>query len=359
MTSPRRWLTMAMLLILCAGLNTGLSGCQAGYYMHLARGHGELMRARTPVEQVLSDPDTPAAVRERLARTEAMLVFAEQELALPVDDAYRTYVALERGFVVWNLFAAPEFSLSPRTWCFPVAGCTSYRGFFDLERAEREAERLRARGYDVYGGGAIAYSTLGWFADPLTTPMLSGNEAQVADLLFHELAHRRFYLRGDTRFNESLATTVGREGARRWLAAHGDPTLIDDITLSAALRAQVLALVSEARADLARLYASEDDPERLRAGKAAVQSQLRDRFDAAREAEPALGRYANWFAGPLNNAQLNTFSDYNDWVPSFDALLLDCGGQWSCFWREVERIAALPAEQRIVVMEALRDLQDD
>lgn len=332
-----------------------LAGCQAGYYLHLARGHSELMRARTPVQDVVADPATPAALRERLQRSEEMLVFAETALDLPVGNAYRTYVPLEQGHVVWNLVAAPEFSLTPHTWCFPIAGCASYRGFFDMARAEREAERLREQGYDVYGGGAIAYSTLGWFADPLTTPMLAGNDAQVADLLFHELAHRRFYLRGDTRFNESLATSVGQEGARRWLAAEGDPALIGEVTQVTALRGMVLVMVEHTRAELAALYASDAGDAAMRTGKAQAQARLRDRFDAAREQVPALGRYAGWFAGPLNNAQLAGFSDYNEWVPAFDAILLRCGGQWPCFWHEVERIAALPAEQRIVVMEALND----
>ncbi|MBZ2189758.1 aminopeptidase [Alcanivorax sp. JB21] len=336
-----------------AALMACLSGCQAGYYLHLAKGHTDLMRERVPVARVLADPQTPAALRERLQRADDMLVFAETALALPVDDAYRTYVALERGFVVWNLFAAPAYSLTPKTWCFPVAGCTSYRGFFDLERAAREAEALRQQGYDVYEGGAVAYSTLGWFADPLTTPMLAGDDAQIADLLFHELAHRRFYLKGDTRFNESLATSVGREGARRWLARHGDPALVVDMRQSERLRQQMLSLVAEAREALAILYDSESDEAVLAAGKAAVQAQLRRSFELAKEDEPALARYARWFAGPLNNAQLNTFSDYNQWVSGFDAVLLRCGGGWGCFWQEVERIAALPAQQRTRVMQQL------
>lgn len=335
-----------------------LSGCQAGYYLHLAKGHTDLMRERVPVAEVLADPQTPVAVRERLRRTEDMLVFADTELALPVGDTYRTYVALERSAVVWNLFAAPAYSLTPLTWCFPVAGCTSYRGFFDLERAAREAEALREQGYDVYQGGAVAYSTLGWFADPLTTPMLAGNEAQVADLLFHELAHRRFYLKGDTRFNESLATSVGQEGARRWLAAEGDPGLMADRVLADRLRQRVLTWVAEAREALAILYDSDADEAALASGKATVQAQLRASFEQARQDEPALDRYAGWFAGPLNNAQLNTFSDYNQWVGGFDSVLLRCGGYWECFWQEVERIATLPAQQRTRLMRQLSGLVD-
>jgi predicted aminopeptidase len=331
---------------LAVGLLLVLTGCQAGYYWHLARGHTALMRERVPVETVLADPATPAALRERLAAAGQMLTFADTALSLPVDDAYRTFVALERGFVVWNLFAAPAFSLTPETWCFPVAGCSSYRGYFDLERAERDAARLRDEGLDVYGGGAVAYSTLGWFSDPLTTPMLHGTQADVAELLFHELAHRRFYLPGDTRFNESLATSVGREGARRWLAAHGDPALMGGLQDSDRARATVMALVQSAREDLATLYASPASESGQRAGKATIQARLREDYRAALALDPSLAPYQRWFDGPLNNAQLNTLSDYNQWVPAFDALLLHCGGQWACFWQAVEQLADLPPPAR-------------
>lgn len=333
--------------LLLLALAATLAGCQAGYYLHLASGHLSLMRQRTPVAELLADAETPAALRQRLARVNEMLAFAEQALALPVDDAYRTFVALERGFVVWNLFAAPEFSLAPVTWCYPVAGCTSYRGYFDIQRAERDAERLRAQGLDVYGGGAIAYSTLGWFSDPLTTPMLQGSEAEIAELLFHELAHRRFYLKGDTRFNESLATSVGREGARRWLAQHGDPAAVQSLIAADIARARVLALVAQTRAQLATLYAAaQGDEQQLRDGKAAAQAQLREAFEAAQQDDPQVARYRHWFAGPLNNAQLATLNDYNGWVPAFDAVLLHCGGRWACFWHATTELAALPQAQR-------------
>lgn len=333
--------------LLLLALLTTLAGCQAGYYLHLASGHLSLMRQRTPVAEILADPETPAALRQRLARIDHMLLFAEQVLALPVDDAYRTFVALERGFVVWNLFAAPEFSLAPVTWCYPVAGCASYRGYFDLQRAERDAERLRAQGLDVYGGGAIAYSTLGWFSDPLTTPMVQGSEAEVAELLFHELAHRRFYLKGDTRFSESLATSVGREGVRRWLAQYGDPAAVQSLIAADAARASVMALVEQTRAELAALYsAAEKDEQTLRDGKAAAQQRLREAFGTLQEHDPRLARYRHWFAGPLNNAQLATLNDYNGWVPAFDAILLHCGGHWPCFWHITTELAALPQAQR-------------
>src|SRR5690606_17047104 len=170
--------------------------------------------------------------------------------------------------------------------------------------------------------------------------------ADVAELLFHELAHRRFYLPGDTRFNESLATSVGREGARRWLAAHGDPALMQGVQEGDRARATVIALVQSARDDLSALYAGAATEATQRAGKAAIQARLREDYRAALALDPALAPYRRWFDGPLNNAQLNTLNDYNQWVPAFDALLLHCGGQWPCFWHGVERLADLPAAER-------------
>lgn len=330
-----------------------LSGCQTGYYMHLIGGHSRLMNEREPVEQVLAAGGLDESLAERLARTGEMLDFAEQELALPAGRAYRRYVALDREWVVWNLMAAPEFSLEPFTWCYPVAGCNSYRGYFDLQRAERDARLLRARGYEVYGAGVVAYSTLGWFADPLTTPMLAGSEARVAELLFHELTHRRFWLRGDTRFNESLATAVGREGVRRWLVDQDQAETA--VRMADAKRAQreVMQMVADTRSQLERLYQREIPASQKREGRELIIEALRERFRRAREENSQLARYDNWFAGPLNNAQLNAFNDYNQWVPAFNRLLLECGGHWSCFWERVEALADRPAEQRQRILDAL------
>ncbi len=334
-----------------------LSGCQAGYYWHLASGHAELMGDREPVEEVLSRPGLDPETRRRLQQSREMLEFAAAELALEPGNAYRDHVALERDWVVLNLVAAPEFSLEPHQWCYPLLGCLNYRGFFDPERAEREAERLREKGLQVYRGGAIAYSTLGWFADPLTSAMLDGDAPWRAELLFHELTHRRFWLAGDTAFNESLATSVGREGARRWLAQQGMPEQVAVLERRARARQALAEMVADTRERLERIYESGEDPGTMRARRREVILGLRERFERETEREPALARYRDWIQGPLNNAQLNSFSDYNRWVPAFDELLRSCDGRWSCFWGQVERIAALPDEERDAVLENL--LPDD
>jgi predicted aminopeptidase len=332
-----------------------LGGCQAGYYSHLVAGHVALMTDREPVEAVLARDNLTEHQRQQLALSEALLEFADSQLALPTDKVYRHYVALPHDWVVWNLFAAPEFSLRPHQWCYPLVGCAGYRGYFSIRRAKRDQRRLEEKGLEVYGAGAIAYSTLGWFADPLTSAMLKGDDVWFAELLFHELVHRRYYLKGDTRFNESLATAVAREGVRRWLAAHGDPALIGVLEQRDQAQRVFLELVGDARQRLQALYASGLAAEQMRQTRQQILVDLRHDYHAALPATPALAGYQDWFAGPLNNAQLNMVSDYHDQVPLFDAALLECGGHWPCFWREVRQLARLAPAERALMTEKLND----
>ena len=201
-------------------LSVTLAGCQLGYYGQAISGHFSLMGKREPVAEVLADPDTPEGVAEQLAFSQQVIDWAGPALGLPTDDVYHQYVALDQDAVVWNVLAAPRWSLTPTTWCYPLLGCVSYRGYFSREKADHEAAKLAEKGMDTWVGGAIAYSTLGWFADPLTTPMLNRSRPALAELLIHELTHRRLYIPNDTRFNESLATLVGREGALLFFAEH-------------------------------------------------------------------------------------------------------------------------------------------
>ncbi len=332
-----------------------LSGCQIGYYGHIARGHLSLMADRQPVARVLETDTLTGHQRQQLLLSQQLLVFAGQRLDLPVGKVYRDYVSLPEDWVVWNLFAAPEFSFEPHNWCYPLIGCAGYRGYFTVARAEREQRRLQDKGLQVYGAGAIAYSTLGWFRDPLTSAMLQGDDLWLAELLFHELVHRRFYLKGDTRFNESLATAVAREGVRRWLAAEGDPVRVAVLAERDQARQAFLALVAGARKQLEQLYQGGLAAPEMRLAREQIVAGLRRRYAEASAALPALAGYADWFAGPLNNAQLNMVSDYHDQVPLFDATLLACGGDWRCFWRDVERLAKLPAAERALLNRNLHD----
>lgn len=350
---------MGRMLVLAVAL--ALGGCQLGYYAHLAAGQLALMRQREPVDALLARADVAPDVADRLRLSGELLAFAEHELGLPAGDAYRHYVALDRDWVTWNLLAAPELSLTPHRWCYPVVGCAHYRGYFDRARAARERARLTRRGLEVYEVGSSAYSTLGWFADPLLSTMMEGDRWQFAELLFHELTHRRLYLRDDTRFNESLATAVARHGVRRWLASAAPDELEQALARLARrerARRTVLALVAETRAHLERVYASDLPPAHRRDLARALRWQLRARYRAALRDDPALAGYRGWFDGPLNNAQLNTLTDYEGWVPAFDRLLAACNDDLSCFWRRVEALAAMPAPGRHQRLRELMEMAD-
>ncbi|MED5387259.1 MAG: aminopeptidase [Pseudomonadota bacterium] len=323
-----------------------LSGCQLGYYGQAVKGHLSLMGKREPLAAVLADPQTPPDVAESLRFSEQVVRFAGDHLALPADDVYHQYVALEQEAVVWNVLAAPAWSLSPKTWCYPLVGCVSYRGYFRRPAAEKAAARLTEQGLDTYVGGAIAYSTLGWFADPLTTPMLQRSEPALAELLIHELAHRRLYIKNDTRFNESLATLVGREGAVDFFAASGTPLPAMFWQRREQVRQAFLAIVSDTREALKQLYEAQTNEAVLAREKARIQQHARERFFREQQDLPALAGYRGFFDGPLNNAQLNGVSDYNDHVPAFARLLEQCQRDWDCFWQQVENLVELTPTQR-------------
>lgn len=338
---------------LALGLVVLLGGCaNLGYYGQAAHGQLALLWQRTPVERLVDDPAQPAPLRQRLAAARAARDFASQALALPDNASYRHFVALDRPYVVWNLFATEALSLAPRQHCFPIAGCVAYRGYFRESAARAEAARLRLQGLDVQVAGVEAYSTLGWFADPLLSSMLRRDDAQLAALLFHELAHQRLYLPGDTAFSESYASFVERQGLRDWQAAQG--LVPRDSPRQQAWR-QWRAVLLETRAHLERLYASDlDVPAKTRA-KAEAFSALRTEYRRLRsQAWGGVGHFDAWLARPLNNASLLPFALYERWVEAFAALFDACGGDWAAFHRAAEALAALPADERDARLAALQ-----
>jgi predicted aminopeptidase len=247
--------------------------------------------------------------------------------------------------VLWNVFAAPEFSTEPTQWCYPIAGCVSYRGYFREEAAQRFAAELTGKGLDVYSGGVDAYSTLGWFDDPLTSAVLRRPDHRLVALLFHELAHQRLYLPGDTMFNESFATFVEREGLRRWLERHPQGGLGEQMAQENRMQEAFVALVTTHRDALKSLYAQVLTTEEKRAGKQAVQDAMRAEYAQLLETWGYNG-YDRWFAGPLNNAQLATVASYNVLVPFFEGMLAEADGDLARFYLEVEAIMKLPAAER-------------
>jgi predicted aminopeptidase len=355
LTGLRRQSPAAAWRLALAALALPLAGgcANLGYYLQSLGGQLEIWRRERPIAEALADPATRAALRQRLARVLEMREFATRELALPDNESYRRYAELGRPYVVWNVFAAPEFSVQPLQWCFPFAGCVAYRGYFSHEAAQRFAAELERRGYDTYVAGVPAYSTLGWFPDPVLDTFIHFPETEIARLIFHELAHQVAYAPGDTVFNESFATAVETEGVRRWLARAGEPQKIAEFERAQRIREEFAHLIGRYRERLDALYRSGLEPEAMRARKRAVLEELREDYLGLRQAWGGYAGYDLWFAGPLGNAQLASVAIYTRLVPAFEALLARAGGDLARFYREVKALAALPRAEREARLAAL------
>jgi len=325
-----------------------LCGCAGpSYYFQAASGHLELTRSRQDIDAYLATAPPGDDLAARLERAREILRFAAEELDLPTHDSFGSFAVTGREAVVWNVVATPEFSLKPKTWCFPVAGCVPYRGYFDPDRAHEAADRLRRKGLDVAISGATAYSSLGWFEDPLLDSMLFLPEPQLAGTLFHELAHQRLYVSGDSRFNESYATFVEREGVRTWLLAQGR----EEEALEWRARLHALdgfqALLENSRTQLLALYASGQPAERMRTQKRAIFADLRRRHDRLAVQDWA-GRawFTGWFEKQPNNADLALANTYQGGLCAFRQLLDEAGGDIRAFQRLAAGKAALARADR-------------
>lgn len=332
------------------------AGCATlGWYGQAAFGQLELLAKREDIEKRIRAADTPEHERRKLELVLAAREFASSALALPDNDSYTGYVALDRDAVVYNVIAAPEFGLEPKTWCYPMVGCLAYRGYFRRAAAERLAERLAEQGFDVRVAPVAAYSTLGRFDDPVTSPMLAWDDHRLIGLIFHELAHQRLFVKGDTAFNEAFASSVERAGVQRWIEASGSPDM--ERRRAAYLQRQraFVELLMQARADLQGLYARELSDEPMRRAK-------RDRLDrleadvhslqgletevvSATAPEP---EFAPMVPRGFNNADLALLATYELGTHAFGALLAEYDGDFARFYRAVEALA----EQGPAVREA-------
>ena len=330
------------------------SGCStAGYYVRAVTGHLELLQAARPVPQWLDDPATGAALKERLALSQRIRDFAVSALGEPENASYRRYADLHRPAAVWNVVAAPELSLVPKTWCFWIVGCVGYRGHYQEADAEALAAELRAEGLDVAVYPVPAYSTLGrlptggWLADPLLNTFIGYPEGELARLVFHELAHQVAFATGDTLFNESFASTVEKIGAERWLSAHASAAARAEYELAETRRRDFRALTARYRDELATLYASAASDAAKRAEKAALLGRLRADYATMRAARwNGYAGYDAWFAR-ANNAAFGVLASYTALVPAFERVFEREGRDFPRFYGEVRRIAALaPAERR-------------
>jgi predicted aminopeptidase len=326
-----------------------LAGCGAGdtldFYWQGAQGQMDILARARPIPEVI-DEGGDAALAARLVRVREIRGFASHALGLPDNASYTRYADLGRQYVVWNVFATPGLSLRPRQWCFPVAGCVNYRGYFREADAQAEAARLRDAGDDVHVSGVPAYSTLGWFDDPVLSSFVRWPETELARLIFHELAHQLLYVKDDSAFNESFATAVEEVGVARWLARQGDPALDAQAGRSQRLRRAFRDLVTDARAQLAVVYESEASDAEKRAAKIATFAAMRSAYEQAKAGDPGLAGYERWFAQQPNNASLAAISLYTDRVPGFRALLAEAGGDLPRFYERVRSLTALPREKR-------------
>ena len=329
-----------------------LNGCASvSYYGQLASGQLQLLRAREPVSSVIADPGRDQQLRAHLAESQKARTFASQQLHLPDNQSYRLYADIGRPFVVWNVFATPEFSLKPQNHCFPVAGCVAYRGYYSQSAARGEAALQRLQGMDVSIGGVEAYSTLGWFNDPIISSMMGWGDERLATLIFHELAHQRIYVKDDTEFNESFATFVEQEGTRQWRAFRG---LAPDNGAQMRRRGQFTQLVLDTRSRLEKLYALPLPADQMRQRKAAEFERLRREYRQLRDSQWAGDkRYDAWINAPMNNARLLPFGLYDQWVPAFATLFRQVGGDWVRFYAAVETLGALQVAERKAALKAL------
>ena len=335
----------AITLAACATFDT------MDYYWQGAAGQLELLANAEPIPEVIGRSD--AALAARLKRIREIREFASHDLGLPNNGSYTRYTNLGRAYVTWNVFATPELSLTPRQWCFPIAGCVNYRGYFKESQAEGESKRLRAAGDDVYVGGVPAYSTLGWFDDPVLSSFVSWPETEVARLIFHELAHQLIYVKGDSAFNESYATTVEEEGLARWLAARHDSKLTQLAARADHMRSIFRDLIRTTRAKLAEAYASNASDDDKRRAKHEILAAMKDAYEAAKHGEPGLSGYDRWFAQQPNNAAIAAIGLYTDRVQAFRELLHESKDDLPTFYQRVRELGALPKPARDRALDAL------
>ncbi|WP_374338738.1 aminopeptidase [Leeia sp.] len=339
-------------LLLCLSLL--LSGCQTvAYYLQAAQGHADLLHRARPIEGLLADPATPATLQQQLRSAQAIRRYASVQLGLPDNASYTRYSALDRPYVLWNVVTTPPLSLLPQQHCFLFAGCVSYRGYFDAESARRVAQQAAAEGQDVFRYGVPAYSTLGWFDDPLPSTVIQYDRPTLARLIFHELAHQVVYVADDSTFNEAFATSVELEGLTRWLAIEATADERTQYLLEDSRHQAVQQLLEDGRQQLTTLYQGPlSDAEKLQQ-KQQIQQQMADHYQALRTRWPDYRGYAQWFQPYPNNAQLTTLATYQHWVPAFRQLFAQNGSDFPRFYSAVKALAQLPAPQRQQQLSAL------
>lgn len=318
---------------------------QSRYYLEAAGGHLLLLWRARPIAEWLTDPAVDADLKSRLKKVREIRTFASLELGLPMNDSFTRYVEVRRPFVAWNVIATPELSLRPLEWCFPVAGCVSYRGYHDEAQARAFAARLRSEGYDVYVAGVPAYSTVGWLSDPVLSTFIYYSEAGLARMIFHELAHQVVYAQGDTEFSESFAVAVEEAGIDLWLKERGNAQMRAKYARDRERNNAFMTLLLHYRDRLANLYSQAVSDDEKRQRKARLFQALSADYARLKSGWGNFSGYDHWFATPVNNALLASLGAYHDFVPGFHRLLSN-ERSFAKFYEAVRGLAALDGGER-------------
>ena len=341
MTARQRYKLISCLILLL------LSGCSTfSYYNQAISGQSELLEKRVPITDVLTDKKLDINVRRKLQVVQEARVFSVKELGLPDNNSYRDYADLKRPYVMWNVFVTPAFSLKPIEWCYPIVGCIAYRSFFTRTDAQQLKLEMEAKGHDVYLAGIPAYSTLGWFDDPVVNSMMHWEDYDLVGTLFHELAHQKFYIKSDTVFNESLAKTIEQEGLRRWMNYKSQGKLYQKYLLDDKREKAFVKIVLNARSRLERLYNNNQKQVNKLAAKLDVFRLLRQDYRQLREFWGGYDGYDRWMLSGVNNAKIQSIATYYDYVPAFKRILTEQGGDLSLFYKQVKKITMQTEHER-------------
>ncbi len=308
------------------------------------------------IQAVLSDPSVNTKTKARLEVAYQARRFASRELLLPDNQSYSRYVDLERDYVIWNVVATPPYSVDAIESCFPIAGCVSYRGYYRKKAALEYGKKLQQKGLDVYVGGVSAYSTLGWFDDPLLNTMLARSDAAIAGLVFHELAHQVVYIKDDTRFNESFATAVEEIGLRQWAAEQGLNQSLQNYFSDRAKRKDIVRIVLESREQMRTAYTAyaSAGESRLAKAKRVQFERLKNRYKELKRVGGGTPGFDRFFATELNNASLALFGEYHGWVDAFEQLFEQSGGDWELFYAAVKTLSQKSKDERDDELQRLR-----
>ena len=334
-------------LIFIVTISLMLQACSSvAYYWEKVQGHTEILEKQRPVQEVIDSPDTKAQIRERLKNVQQARNFASDKLLLPENDSYRYYADIGRDYVVWTVVATPPYSMKPKQWCFLIVGCLSYRGYFSKQSAEEFAAELKKKNMDVYVAGTKAYSTLGWFDDPLLNTMLYKSEAYRVGIIFHELAHQKMYVEDDTAFNEAFASAVEKQGVKEWFVQQKNANKFEKYILSKKRDDQFKKLLLDTRKNLEKLYTKKISIDLMQVEKKSLFKQLRENYNKFKIRWHGYTGFDKWMSNNLNNSHLALVATYNNLIPAFDGLFKASGDNFKVFYEKVNELKDMEYTKR-------------